>query len=118
MSRVLVIALDGYESTIADALMASGQLPALAYLRDKSARFLLDHGSAKRTGLGAEHVSTGMSPQDTNRYSSVSFDQSSYEVWAEGPQFAPFPSKIRAKTVVFDLPYFDLLPVTNINVFL
>ena len=115
MSRVLVIALDGYESTIADALMASGQLPALAHLRDKSARFLLDHGSAKLTGLGAEHMSSGMSPEDANRWSAIYFNRHNYEVWQEGPRFAPFPSKMKSRTVVFDLPYFDLSRAPNVQ---
>ena len=109
MSRVLAISLDGYESTIAEKMMAAGQLPALAQIREKSARFTLDHGSAKRTGLGMEHMSSGMSPTDANRWSSIHFDQRSYQVFQEGPRFSPFPSKMAAKSVVFDLPYFDLM---------
>jgi len=61
MSRVLAISLDGFESTIAEEMMAAGQLPALSRIREKSARFTLDHGSAKRTGLGAEHLNRGPS---------------------------------------------------------
>ena len=115
MSRVLAISLDGYESTIAEEMMAAGQLPALARIREKSARFTLDHGSAKRTGLGAEHLSSGMSPKDANRWSSIYFDQGSYQVFQEGPRFSPFPSKMAAKTVVFDLPYFDLMQAPNVR---
>lgn len=115
MSRTLVISLDGYESTIADTMMAAGQLPALKRIREQSARFLLDHGSAKRTGLSGEHVSTGMSPEDANRSAAVYFDKASYQVWQQGAQFSPFPSKMVAKTVVFDLPYFDLSQAANVQ---
>ena len=108
MARVLVIGLDGYELTLADAMISMGQLPSLARIREKSARFLLDHGSARETGLAWEHVSSGLSPKDAERWSAVFFDKENYEVWQEGPLFAPFPSKMRANTVVFDFPYFDL----------
>ena len=103
-----MIGLDGYEPTVADAMINMGQLPSLARIRENSARFLLDHGSARGTALAWEHVSSGLSPKDAERWSSVFFDKESYEVWQEGPLFAPFPSKMRADSVVFDFPYFDL----------
>ena len=87
MNRVLVISLDGYERTIAEEMMAAGHLPALAKIRERSARFLLEHGSALRTGLGVEHVSSGMSPESAKRWSGLSFDKNSYEVVQEGPKF-------------------------------
>jgi hypothetical protein len=114
MNRVLAISLDGYENTVAEKMMAAGQLPAMARIRERSARFTLDHGSAKRTGLGAEHLSSGMSPKDANRWSSIHFDPRTYHVFQEGPRFAPFPSKMAAKSVVFDLPYFDLMQAPNV----
>ena len=103
-----MIALDGYEVTLADAMMNRGQLPSLATIKNESARYLLDHGLAKDTGLAWEHVSSGLAPRDADRWSAVFFDKQSYEVWQEGCLFAPFPSKLRAKTVVFDFPYFDI----------
>ena len=109
MGRVLVIALDGYESTLAEAFMSQGQLPALAGLRERSARFLLDDGSARLTGLAGEHVSSGLSPDDSGRYSAIHFDKHTYEVWQEGTVLPPFPSTLKAKTVVFELPYFDIM---------
>ena len=66
--RVLAIGLDGYEQSLGQRLIDAGELPHLAALRDRSARFLLDHGSAKRTGLAWEQCSTGKSPQDANRW--------------------------------------------------
>jgi hypothetical protein len=43
------------------------------------------------------------------------FDKDTYGVWQEGPLLAPFPSKMRANTVVFDFPYFDLLKASNVR---
>lgn len=106
--KVLAIGLDGYEQSLGDKLMAEGLLPGLAALRDKSARFLLDHGAATRTGLAWEHVSSGKSPDDAGRESAVHFDAKSYEAWHEGTSLPPFPSVLNARTVVFDPPYFDL----------
>jgi len=103
-----VIGLDGYEPSLAAAMMASGKLPALAQLRGQSATFQLDHGPARLTGLAWEHVSSGLSPEDGGRQSAVVFDPHTYEVWQEGAWFVPFPASMRARTVVFDVPYFDL----------
>ena len=115
MRRVLVIGLDGYDPALANALIDLGQLPSLARIRQKSARFRLDHGSARKTGLAWEHVSSGLSPSDGERWSSVSFFPETYEVWQDGPQFAPFPSRMRASTVVFDFPYFDMSRAGNVH---
>jgi hypothetical protein len=109
--KLIVIALDGYELSLATTMMDAGQLPSLASIREKSARYLLDHGSARQTGLAGEHVSSGLSPKDAERRSAIFFDKENYQVWQEGPLFAPFPSEMRAHTVVFDLPYFDLLAI-------
>ncbi|MEE8513108.1 MAG: alkaline phosphatase family protein [Gammaproteobacteria bacterium] len=115
MGRVLVIALDGYEISLAEKLMSSGHLPALAALREESARFSLDHGLAKLTGLAAEHVSSGLSPEQSGRSSAVYFDRHTYQVWQEGTLLPPFPSKLKAKTIVFDLSYFDLKKAPNVR---
>ena len=108
MEKVLVIGLDGYESSLGERMMESGELPSLRKLRDGSARFLLDHGPAKRTGLAWEHVSSGMSPDDAKRWSAVYFDPHTYEIEQRGAMFVPFPARMSVKTVIFDLPYFNL----------
>jgi hypothetical protein len=105
---VLAIGLDGYEPSLGDQLMAAGELPALAHLRRRSARFLLDHGPAQRTGLAWEHVSSGRSPKAANRWSAVAFDPHTYRVWQEGTSLEPFTARLTVPTVVFDTPYFDL----------
>jgi len=89
-------------------LIAAGELPNLAALHRKSARFLLDHGAATRTGLAWEHVSSGRSPADCGRWSGVTFDTSTYRAWFDGTSLVPFPAALKARTVIFDAPYFDL----------
>lgn len=106
--KVLAIGLDGYEQSVGDKFMAEGALPGLAALRSRSARYLLDHGAATRTGLAWEHASSGQSPDDARRWSAVYFDRDSYEVWHEGSSLLPFPERLQARTVIFDPPYFDL----------
>jgi predicted AlkP superfamily phosphohydrolase/phosphomutase len=105
---VLAIGLDGYEQSLGDELMAAGDLPGLAALRDRSARFLLDHGAATRTGLAWEHASSGRSPEDAGRWSAIDFDIETYQVWHDGTSLLPFPATLTARTVVFDPPYCDL----------
>ena len=92
--RVLAIGLDGLEVSLADRLMAAGEMPALARLRQRSARFLLDHGAAQRTGLAWEHVSSGRSPEAARRWAAVEFNPSTYEAWQEGARFAPWWSAV------------------------
>ena len=58
MGRVLALGLDGFEISLAERLMAEGRMPHFARLRARSARFRLDHGPDKFTGLAWEHVST------------------------------------------------------------
>jgi predicted AlkP superfamily phosphohydrolase/phosphomutase len=106
--RVLAIGLDGYEQSIGERLIAAGELPALAALRERSARFLLDHGPATRTGLAWEHASSGRSPAAAGRWSAVDFDTATYQVWHDGSSQPPFVAQLGARTVIFDPPYFDL----------
>src|SRR5690349_18478266 len=101
-SRVLVVGLDGYEATLGDRLMAEGLLPNLAALRARSAIFLLDHGSAKRTGLAWEHVSSGLAPDDGHRWAAVHFDTRTYTTRQRPTAFRPFVAELTARTVVFD----------------
>ena len=107
-NKVLLIGLDGYDAEYADQLIARGELPSLARFRADSARFQLDHGSAKRTGLAFEHFSSGLSPQAGDRWSAVNFDKEQYRAWQEDVRFDPFTRHLNARTVVFDTPYFDL----------
>jgi predicted AlkP superfamily phosphohydrolase/phosphomutase len=113
--KVLVIGLDGYEVTLGDRMMAEGELPSLARLKAAGAHMRLDHGPAQRTGLAWEHVASGMSPEDARRWAAVSFDPSNYKVWQEGTSLIPFTRDLKARTVVFDAPYFDLRRTPNVQ---
>jgi predicted AlkP superfamily phosphohydrolase/phosphomutase len=106
--RVLVVGLDGLELTLAERLMAAGQMPALAELRRRAACFRLDHGAAQRTGLAWEHVASGLSPEAGGRWAAVEFDPTTYRAWQEGARFTPWWTGLHRRTVVFDTPYVDL----------
>lgn len=105
---VLMIGLDGLEISYAEQLMAEGAMPNLAALKAKSAQFLLDHGSAQRTGLAWEHVASGLSPADGQRWSAVDFNPRTYDVNQKGATFVPFLERLPGRSVVFDPPYVDL----------
>ena len=106
--RVLAIGLDGLEVSLAERLMAAGEMPALAGMRSRAARFLLDHGAAQRTGLAWEHVASGLSPDAGRRWAAVEFDPATYTSWQEGARFTPWWAALDRRVVVFDTPYVDL----------
>ncbi len=93
---------------IADRLIAEGRLPEFARLRATSARWALEHGTARRTGLAWEHVATGRSPDDAKRWAAVDFDGASYRAGQAPTRHPPFIAGLDLRAVVFDPPYFDL----------
>ena len=111
--RVVAIGLDGLEVTLAERLMAAGEMPALSAFRARSARFLLDHGPAQFTGLGWEHLASGLSPEAGRRWGAVEFDPATYRAWYEGARFDPWWTTLDRKIVVFDTPYVDLRRARN-----
>jgi predicted AlkP superfamily phosphohydrolase/phosphomutase len=113
--RVLAIGLDGYEESLERRLIEAGELPALKRLRERSARYLLDHGPAQRTGLAWEHFSTGLSPERTGRWGALHFDPETYDVWQEGTRLQPFAARLNSRTVVFGPPYFDLAQAPHVR---
>lgn len=114
-NRVLAICLDGFEESLVAEMIAAGDLPALSALRGRSARYLLEYGSAQRSGLAGEHLSTGLDPVAGSRHAAVVFDPETYQVWQEGTNLAPFPSLLSSRTVVFDATYFDLKKAPNVR---
>jgi len=104
----MMIGLDGFDPLLAEGLIAAGRLPAFKRFRDAGTTVALEHGSARRTGLAWEHVSTGLSPEDANRWSAVDFDPRTYRAVQLPTRNLPFPARIHVPTVVFDVPYFDL----------
>lgn len=111
--RVMAIGLDGFDVTLAERFMAEGQMPAMAALRKRAARFLLDAGSVRRAGLPWENVVSGLSPEAAGRWSTVEFDPTSYSVWQDGAQFSPWWAQADRRIVVFDTPYVDLRRAGN-----
>ena len=88
--------------------MASGRMPHLAALRSKSARYYLDHGLPKFTGLAWEHFSTGQTPDTLNHHAAISFDPNLYHVRQNPTRFRPIFSSLDSRCVLFDVPYCDL----------
>ena len=60
-------------------MIRAGHMPRIAALRERCARFDLEHGDAKRTGLAWEHVSCGRRPEAYERFAAVNFDAQRYE---------------------------------------
>jgi hypothetical protein len=111
--RVLAIGLDAFEISLVEPMIAEGRLPNIKRLRERSARFQLDHKRAKYTGLAWEHFSTGQSPEEQKRWSAVTFDRRTYSVDQPVTGNRPFVADLPGKTVVFDAPYFDLRHAPN-----
>jgi len=111
--KVLAIGLDGLDANLAERLMVEGEMPALADLIKSSARFLLDEGPARRTGLPWEHVASGLSPEAARRWGQIEFDPISYTAWQDGVHFAPWWDNTDLRVVVFDPPFVDLRRTRN-----
>jgi predicted AlkP superfamily phosphohydrolase/phosphomutase len=106
--RMLVIGLDGFDMALAERFMAEGALPNIARLRRESARFDLEHGLEKYSGLSWEQIFTGMAPEDGGRWSPISFDPATYSSRQNPTTSPPFLRELAARTVVFSVPYCDL----------
>lgn len=106
--RVLMIGLDAFEISLAEALMARGELPHFRKLREQSAQFRLDHGRDKFSGLSWEHVCGGVAPSDGARWSAVYFDRDRYTVSQRSTSVRPFFADLGVPAAVFDVPYCDL----------
>jgi hypothetical protein len=114
--RVMVLCLDAFDAALADKLIDAGKLPGLARLKAESARYELEHGAgnkARYTGLTWEHFSSGRKPESSGKWSVISFDPATYRVRQSFATERPFLADVDAKTVVFDVPYFDLQAVPN-----
>jgi predicted AlkP superfamily phosphohydrolase/phosphomutase len=111
--RVMAIGLDGFDYKLAERFMAEGHMPALADLKQRAARFFLDEGYTHRSGIPWESAGSGLSPQETGRWSPVVFDPATYTAWREGGQFAPWWDKADLRAVVFDAPNIDLRHARN-----
>ncbi len=106
--RLIVLGLDGFEISLAEAMMASGEMPHMARLAETASVFDLDHGRAKATGLAWEQVATGRGPGDGGRWSALTFDPERYTVRQAVTSAQPVFADLADRMVVFDAPYFDL----------
>jgi len=106
--RLLMIGLDGFDLALAEGFLTQGLLPNFARIRETSARYELDNGRDKYSGLAWEHVSSGKAPSDGGRWSAITFDPMRYAVHQGHTSERPFMADLSARTVVFDVPYCDL----------
>ena len=113
--RILMIGLDGFDIGLAERFLKDGDLPNIARLRMQGARYVLDHGRDRFSGLAWEHVSSGKAPSDGGRWSAITFDPKKYAVCQEPTVERPFMLNLSARTVVFDVPYCDLLQTSRVG---
>jgi predicted AlkP superfamily phosphohydrolase/phosphomutase len=107
-NRTLVIGLDAFEPSIAGALMSLGRLPNFARLASASARFPLDQGEERYTGQTWHQIATGLHPTRSGRWSAIRFDPRTFEVAQPDTAESPFTRELGVRTVVFDVPHFNL----------
>jgi hypothetical protein len=106
--RVLVVGLDGWDHGHEERLRAEGELPNLTELSGRSARFRIDPQGMQLDGLDWEHFLAGAGPEATHRACVVDFDPSDYTAWQRSASVTPFVTDLPIRSVVFDVPYFDL----------
>jgi len=106
--RVLVVGLDGWDHGHEERLRAEGELPNLAALSGRSARFLIDTQGKQLDGLDWEHFLAGGGLEATHRSCAVDFDPSDYAAWQRSAGVAPFIKDLPVRSVIFDVPYLDL----------
>ncbi len=83
-------------------------MPSLSRLEANGARFALDHGIEKHTGLAWEQFATGRMPEEAGRWSAIRLDIRRYRPEQPPTRLPPFPETLDRRTVVFDPPYYDL----------
>jgi hypothetical protein len=113
--RILMIGLDGFDLSLANQFAKVGLMPNLKRLHSRSVRVQLDCGRDRFSGLAWEHFSSGRSPSDGGRWSAIHFDPVKYNVSQKLTSARPFPADLSTKTVVFDVPYFDLRMAPNVE---
>jgi predicted AlkP superfamily phosphohydrolase/phosphomutase len=113
--RVVVIGLDGFDLALAKKYFREGALSNLARLYAEGACYALDHGRDKFSGLAWEHFSSGRAPHDGGRWSSITFDRSTYAVTQADTSARPFVTDLASQTVVFDLPCCNLASAPRVQ---
>lgn len=114
--RVMVLCLDAFDAPLGDRLIAEGRMPALARLKENSARFQLEHGPegrARYTGLTWEHFSSGLKPESARRWSVIEWDAQALEARQLSVGLPPFLTGLDVRCAVFDPPYWNLAAQPN-----
>jgi predicted AlkP superfamily phosphohydrolase/phosphomutase len=113
--RLLMIGLDGFDISLANQFVEAGLMPNFERLRSQSVRAPLDCGRDRFSGLAWEHFSSGRSPSSGARRSAIHFGPEQYNASQKPTSARPFPADLCAKTVVFDVPYFELRLAPNVG---
>lgn len=110
MRRVAFVGLDGFEPTLADAMMDGGELPVLAGLLRRGASARLSDPVEFRTGLVWEHFLTGRGCHANGRFSAVRFDPARYQPQKWGALLRPpfYATDPPLRVLSFDVPYTNL----------
>lgn len=110
VTRVIGIGLDAAEWWLVDQLMADGQMPNLAQLRDRGATAQLDNVREYRSELPWTLFWTGRSAATNGYWSTVKFDPASYEVYEVGAyHHQPFWRQMAPGSVTtFDVPHIPI----------
>ena len=106
--RLLVLGLDGFDPEIGRSLMLAGKLPHLARLHGAAHRFHIDPGMEKYTGLVWEQFCSAFTPEQSSRWSANIIDTQRYLTYQPNTRLMPFTERLKARTLVFDVPHFDL----------
>ncbi|MDX1944600.1 MAG: alkaline phosphatase family protein [Pirellulaceae bacterium] len=106
MQRVAMIGLDAAEPELIERMMAAGQLPTLARLKQRSAHCRLHSEATWRSGRVWETFLTG----EADFASAALFEPATYASFQLGSRKkAPFYAQVpRAKLVALDVPYLSL----------
>jgi predicted AlkP superfamily phosphohydrolase/phosphomutase len=105
--ELLVLGLDGFDPEVAQQLMYAGELPALARLQRSAHSFRIEPGIEKYTGLVWEQFCSALTP-DQSRWSASILDTQRYVPTQPDTRLVPFTESLKARTVVFDVPHFNL----------
>jgi predicted AlkP superfamily phosphohydrolase/phosphomutase len=108
VKKLLVLGLDGFDPEMGRQLMLAGQLPNLARLQGAAHCFHLLSGTTKYTGPVWEQFCSALTPEQISRWSAIHLDAGRYLPFQPHTEVVPFTERLEARTLVFDVPYFDL----------
>jgi len=107
MKRVAAIGLDAAEWSRLAPLIASGELPNLARIAERSRRFELENTRGFRSEAVWTQFLTGRSSERSGYWTNVAYDPATYDVCDVGAStFDPFWVGLPdVRTIAFDIPH-------------